>query len=572
MITTDDIRNAANTKILYGYAKELEVKNYTRCKRAELEEKLIAALGEQTEEKVEETPLETPREFFERVSKIVDESELKTECEELIRRLGTENITPKSKANKLQPYSRLFKTLTPSESNLPQNLFFAYRFKESNPIDRHKFFLFTGLSEIDWTEADAQTKARKSSKSKSNDELADALNEESKVFSVTRYVKTLTKLLNSNDAWEIAVGLIASSGRRPFEIVINGNFESVQTAPKYITYPEYAVKVDGLAKKRGKNPTTIVPLFIPTNEFLQALNKFRNNSEVRKFKDIFDNLVAQDIHPSDAWKALEDKIGYKLRGVTDSYFSFLPKIDDGQNRKNILLRACTLKLLTLRDTPKANTKARLQYAGLVAGHITPIFKEDGGVSYDGKTSASTLNYDDYEPDILEIPLLTNIVKNTEENEDMTIINELKATIEKLQLELSTKDEKINTLEAKLEIKKNREKLPDAEDMDTSMLLSTRKKGSSEEKIKRSYMALTEYNDTTPENRIAINNSALRMLSGVNGIAVTKWMKEHEDEIIGHNTKYDMATRGNDLTTYYNRKYGSTELSQLLEVVRQEYLK
>ena len=58
-----------------------------------------------------------------------------------------------------------------------------------------------------------------------------------------------------------------------------------------------------------------------------------------------------------------------------------------------------------------------------------------------------------------------------------------------------------------------------------------------------------------------------MLSGVNGIAVSKWMEAHKDEIITHNTKYELATRENDLTTYYNRKYGSEELGKLLEIVR-----
>lgn len=574
MITTDHILKAANTKILYGYAKELKVKNYTRCKRAQLVEKLIAALGEQTVVKTEETPLETPRAFFDRVSKIIDESELKAECEKLVEQLGLKKLkAAKSKANKLQPYTRLFKELTPSNSGLPTEIFFPYSYKGKSPIDRHKFFKFTGHADIDWSKADEGVKTRKATKSKSKDELAEALNEETKIFSLDKYIDTAVKLLNSKDPWELGVGLIAVSARRPSEIALMGNFESVDNPPKYITHKDYAVKVDGLAKKRDKNPTTIVPLLIPTSEFLEALNRFRNNTEIQKIKRTFDNLLDIGTHESDAWKTVENAVGNKLRTVTDEQFDFLPKIDDGQNRKNILLRACTLKILTLRDIPKANGKAKIQYAGMIAGHIIPIFKEDGGVSFDGKTSASTLNYDDYEPDTKNIPLIENIVKTEiKETEDMAIINELKATIEKLKFELAAKDENIKALEAKLQVKENREKLPDVEDMDTSMLLTTRKKGSSEEKIKRSYNALTEYNNSTPENRIAINNSALRTLSGVNGQTVTKWMEEHKDEIITHNTKYDMATRGNDLTTYYNRKYGSTELSQLLEIVRQEYLK
>lgn len=576
MITTDQIRNAPNTKTLYNYAKELGVKNYTRVKRAELEEKLIAALGEQTEEKVEETPLETPQEFFDRVFKIIDVSELKAECEKLVQSLGLENLQAKSKSNKLRPYARPFKEMTPSTCDLPKEMFFAFTAKgKSTAIDRHKFFKFTGLADIDWNEVEEDIRDRKAKRVGENrpkDELANALNEESKIFSLDKYISTITTLLNSSDPWENAVGLIAASARRPFEIMIGANFEQPENSPEYLSYPEYAVQVDGLAKKRGENPVTVTPLLIPTSEFLTVLEKFRSNVEIQKIKREYELAVEYGANPTDAGHKITDKFGKPLRRVTEEYFSFIPKIDDGSNRKNILLRACTMKILTMRDKPKVTAKARIQYAGMIAGHIIPVFNQNGGVSFSGKTSASTLNYDDYEPDNLDIPLLSNIVKNTEEIEDMTVINELKATIEKLKIELAQKDENIKTLEAKLQIKERRESLPDVENMDTSMLLTTRKKGSSEEKIKRSYLALAEYNDSTPENRIAINNSVLRMLSGVNGIAVTKWMETHKDEIITHNAKYDMTTRENDLTTYYNRKYGSTELSQMLEVVREEYLK
>lgn len=572
MPTVEDIRTAKNTKVLYEYAKELGVKNYTRIKRVELEEKLIAAI--EKPELQEETVKETPREFFDRVSKIIDESELKAECEKLVQSLGLENLQPKSKSNKLQPYTRLFKDIIPSNSDLPRELFFAYSYKGKSPIERHKFFKFTGHSEIDWSKSDEDVKTRKSSKSKSKDELADALKEENKVFSLVKYIDATIKLLNSSDPWELGVGLIAVSGRRPSEIALMGNFESVDNAPEYITYPEYAVKVDGLAKKRDKNPTTIVPLLIPTNEFLLLLNKFRNSGEIVNYKKAYDSLLSTGMHKSDAWKSLEKGIGDKLRKVTETYFDFLPKIDDDQNRKNILLRACTLKLITLRDVPKASSKGKIQYAGLIAGHITPIFKEDGSVIYDGKTSASTLNYDDYEPDIKDIPLIENIVNTVKteikETEDMAKINELNSIIETLKAELADKDETIKTLETKLQARENRENLPDVEEMNTSMLLSTRKKGSSDEKLNRCYQALTKYNNDVAENRIAVNNSVLRMLSGVNGLAVTKWLEQHRDEVITHNTKYSMNTRENDLTTYYNRKYGSAELANLLKIVRDNY--
>jgi len=563
-ITETDIRTAPNIKKLQEYAKTYKIKNYSRISRQELEDELIKAIKQPPPQ---ETNKETPQEFFNRVSQITDENELQTECEQLLEKLGTENLVPRSKSNKLRPYGRLFLELTPSSCDLPKELFFPYSFKGKSPIDRHKFFKFTGLSDIDWDKADEEVRARKSNKSKSKDELADALKEESKIFPLDRYIDTATQLLNSNDPWELGVGLIAVSARRPFEIVINGNFQSVDNPPQYIIYKEYAIKLDGLGKKRGKNPTTIVPLLIPTNEFLQALNRFRNNEEVQKFNRAFDNLIDVGTHESDAWKTLENTVGGKLRTVTEEYFGFLPKINDGENRKNILLRACTLKILTLRDVPKANAKAKIQYAGVIAGHIIPIFNKDGSVSYDGKTNASTLNYDDYEPDTTDIPLLENIVKiEIKETEDMAKIAELNAKIAELEKQLADKDAEIQTLKEKIEYRKL--DLPEVGEMDNQMLFRSRKIGSGEEKLNRAWEAITAYNENAPEYKLSPTNPILRQLTGVNGQAVKKWIQKHEVMYTDHVKKHN-------LDPYYNNRYrnrSDINVEMILETIEKEYLK
>ena len=517
MLTVEDIRTAPNKKTLIEYAKIYGITNYSRISRGELENKLIEAI----EQPQEETKQETPKEFFNRVSQIVDESELKVECEKLLEDLSTENLQPKSKSNKLRPYARLFKELTPSNSGLPTEMFFAFTAKgKSTAIDRHKFFKFTGLADIDWLEVEEDIRDRKAKrvgKDRPKDELADALSEESKIFSLDKYIATMSILLNSSDPWENAVGLIAASGRRPFEIMIGANFETVENSPQYLTYSEYAVQVNGLAKKRDNNPTTIVPLLIPTPEFLTVLEKFRSNSEIEKVKQEYDLLIEYGTHETDAAKKIEDKFGKKIRDITGDYFNFIPKIDDGHNRKNILLRACTMKILTMRDKPRVTARARIHYAGVIAGHIIPIFKQNGSVEFNGKASASTLNYDDYEPDVTAIPLLENIVNSEiKDTQNMAKIAELNAQIETLKAELASKDEAINVqleslkteladkdetikvLRAKLNARESKENLPDVTDMNTSMLLTTRKKGSSDEKLNRCYQALTAYNNNVAE--------------------------------------------------------------------------
>ncbi|PHM05820.1 protelomerase family protein, partial [Nostoc sp. 'Peltigera malacea cyanobiont' DB3992] len=52
----------------------------------------------------------------------------------------------------------------------------------------------------------------------------------------------------------------------------------------------------------------------------------------------------------------------------------------------------------------------------------------------------------------------------------------------------------------------------------------------QEKIRRSYQAITLYNDTVAtenDNRLAITNQALRELSGCNGLLVRDWIQEHK---------------------------------------------
>ena len=567
-ITETDIRNAPNKKVLQEYAKTYKIKNYSRITRQELETKLIEAIKEPAPQ--EETKKETPQEFFNRVSKIIDESELKAECEKLLEILGTENLQPKSKSNKLRPYARPFKELTPSGCELPKEMFFQFKAKgKSIAIDRHKFFKFTGLDAIDWEEVEEgikDRKAQRTGKVRAKDELDAALNEEVKVFSLEKYIARMTRLLNSSDPWENAVGLIAASGRRPSEIMIEGNFELVENSPKYLSHPQYAVRVDGLAKKRDKNPTTIVPLLIPTKEFLIVFEKFRNNSEIIKIRSDYELAIEYGANPTDALHKITDKFGKTLRKVTEEYFDFIPKIDDGENRKNILLRACTMKIITLRDKPNTSPKARLQYAGLIAGHIIPLFKENGGIGFDGTVKAATLNYDDYEPDKTDIPLLENIVKIEDvTTTDLIQIAELKQTIRELEQELLVKDAEIKALKEKMEYRKL--ELPEPEAMDNRMLFNSRKAGSGEEKLNRAWEAITAYNDDVAEYKLNPTNPIFRQLTGVNGQTVKKWIDEHR-------VMYDDHINKHGFDSYYNNRYrGKTDMNVeiILEIIEKKYL-
>jgi hypothetical protein len=563
---------------LCDLAKERGIKNYHRTAKADLIKKLEA-----TPEAIQpsEPGISPALEFFNRVSVLTDIDAVESECQALCENLGLEKLLPKSQSNKLRPYSRLFQAMIPTAENL--HLFFDFKAEgKETSIKRHLFFKLTGLADIDYNAEQEKVRERKAeatNKGEIKDEIADAIDATNKVFSLDQYIKTATLLLNSNDAWELASGLLAVSGRRPAEIVLKSDFSLPETTPSYIKHSEYAVNIEGLAKKRGQDIFTTVSLLIPATEFLSRLEFFRSRPEIINQRNLHEKLIVAGYDEETAYKKIEDQIGKLIRNATEFYFDFLPQIE-GENRKNILLRACAIKLITERDNPTANTKGKLTYAGVLAGHIIPVFK-DNTVRFSGKINASTLHYDDYEPDTKTIPFLKDVVtvaqkieepiKNIEEIEDMARIAQLESLIADLQKQLASKDSEIETLTQKLRSRNSGEKLPEVSEMNTNLLMGTRKAGSSEEKLNRCYQAMCNYNDSTPENKIAITNLGLRYLSGVNGATISKWMETHKDEIISHHAKHQLNTRENDATTYYNKRYGQTKVNQILDMVKSDYL-
>ncbi|MBP5977012.1 hypothetical protein HW132_30900 [Brasilonema sp. CT11] len=519
-----------------------------------------------------------PVQFFEKVSVMTDVDEVEQACTELVQELKLDGLQPKSRSNKLSPYWKHFKNLQPTPDT--GHLFYPYKAKgKSEFIQRHLFFKFAGLEEIDWDKASEDIKERRQerqAKSSSKDELADALKAPNKVFNLDLYLKTTIQLLNSNDPYELAVGLIAASGRRPSEIVMLSEFEISDWIPPYINNAEYGVKVIGLAKKRDKEVLTYTPLLVPANDFVSRIQYFRSLPEIKGYHDRYNNLLNLGWDKEYAWKKIEEQVGYEIRKITKFYFDFLLNIDENCNRTNIVLRACTTKILTLRDCPGVARRPSLTYAGVIDGHVIPEFKDDGSVKYDGKVSASTLHYDDYDPDTTEIPFLSNVLKTAtvteskilteiKETEDMARIAELETIIAQLNAQIAEKDARI----AELEARNNRPKLEPMElsKMDTTRLLATRKAGSAEEKLNRAWQAVTAYNDKTPEYKINPTNKVLRELTGVNGKTISDWMdSESQKEKIKH------YRDTHKMTEYYNTRYrNKTDMNVeiILEIIERD---
>lgn len=584
-LTKDESMVIHGTKeVLIEVAKKLGVKNYHRTHIDELRTKLLALLISSGKPIHEEKA--APLVFFEKVSQMTDVQEVEQACKELVETLNLKSLKPTSQSNKLASYTKLFRELeyTPDKDHL----FFDYKAEgKKESIKRHLFFKYTGHADISWKEANEGKKQRRQERqanTSSKDELADALDAPNKIFNLDLYLKTTIQLLNSKDPYELGVGLIAASGRRPSEIVMLSEFEVSDWIPAYIKTPEYGVKVIGLAKKREKEIITYTPLLVPVSDFVTLVQYFRSLPEIKAYQDKFQKLLDLGWDKEAAWKKIEEQAGYELRKVTEFYFDFLPKIDEGHNRKNILLRACAMKILTVRDCPKATSNAQQLYAGVIAGHVIPEFKPDGTVTYPGKGSASTLHYNDYEPDTTEIPFLTiepKTTAKTKETEDMARIAELETIIAQLNAQIAEKDtviaEKDQTI-AELQERINRPRLPQMEvtEMDSERLFKTRKEGSAEEKLNRAWQAVIAYNEKTPEYKINPTNKVLRELTGVNGQTVTKWMEAHNDEIVSYQSNHSLNPDNKPVKeNYYNNRYrNKTDMNveMILKTIEKDYLK
>ncbi|MBW4450020.1 MAG: telomere resolvase [Spirirestis rafaelensis WJT71-NPBG6] len=453
------------------------------------------------------------------------------------------------------------------------------------------------------------------------------------------YIEVTGKLLESSDPHELAVGLIAATGRRPHEILARAVFTPVADEP-------YKVSFKGQGKKRGKAVEFIISTLFPATHIIKQLNRLRREASTKALLKEVANEFPTDVAAQNT--AIENRRGNSLRRVVQNFFggrqtktpilSF--RADSDQNDCKALRAACAA-LLTERDC-EGSVGSKMLFYGRFLGHVDistiPTDK-------DLHNLVTSLGYADYyvkksvpfppAPDIEktirvglthEIRDIINDLKpefevNTQAEvieklidshlnrsegvkKLMAEIAQLRAGNEQLQEKLIMSESnptadiqaiiaplvaRIEALEAAQMVAPttkpqapqpkediNWESVSNTELWTNPDGTSNRAKGSAEEKIRRSYEAITKYNDTiaTGEgDRLAITNLALRALSGVNGLVVGEWIKVHTDEIIGHHTKYEMLNPKdpNKVETYYNKRHGNEKINSILELINKELL-
>lgn len=486
------------------------------------------------------------------------------------------------------------------------------------------------------------------------------------------YLEVTGKLLASDDPHELAVGIIAATGRRPHEVIARAKFSPVEGKP-------YHVMFQGQGKKRGETPVFEIATLYPADYVIKCLAKLRREPGTKSLlKEVAaefpKSITRQNVE-------IDKRRNQSLNRVVRAYFG-----DKGQDNpvlkfrhgeqwdNNKALRAAYAVLATERDC-QGSFGAKILHASRLLGHFTKPIKDDRDLGH----IATTAGYSDYfttlavpfptlpekekttsmrvsESDLEAIrelqhkwqlsnqqAVLSRLIERHEKTvelgkqlqeyqaknnqlakdkremaeqlqqlqarvdqleqekaqmsqvqvqpqsqqpqvQESTEMENLEAKIERLIEEklskalsnISIGQASIQTTEAKPTTPIKKQEPVDWEGKSNAEVWSSKVRGASEEKIRRSFNAITLYNDTiaTGDNdRLAITNQALRELSGVNGLIVGDWLKAHSDEVISHNCKYGMQNSKDPqrLDTYYNKRHGSEKITKILSMVNEQCL-
>jgi len=201
-------------------------------------------------------------ELFEATKDLMSFEEIKPYCDQFNEWLNTStSYSTKTLGTKLSAYSfyKKFKSL-PLEQGKNADLV-AKCDGEGNVRGqelKHYVLLLCGLDKDQWNERNQTTR------------VIDRL-ENNREIDPDSYLEVTGRLLASDVAHELAVGLIAATGRRPHEIIARARFTAIEGKP-------YHVMFEGQGKKRGDIPVFEIPTLYPADYVIKALARLRKKS------------------------------------------------------------------------------------------------------------------------------------------------------------------------------------------------------------------------------------------------------------------------------------------------------
>ena len=240
---------------------------------------------------------------------------------------------------------------------------------------KHYVLLLCGLDKKDWEERNETT--RVSLRLDNGQEI-----------SPDEYLEVTGKLLESQDLHEVAVGLIAATGRRPHEILARAKFAPVEGQ-------SYQVMFTGQGKKRGDQPVFPIATLYPASYVIERLNWLRKEPSTKSLFTEVANENPTDLAAQN--RAIDSRRNGSLNRVVRGYFGDkgdkepILNFRHGEEQDNCkALRAAYLALATERDCAGA-IGSKMLHAAKLAGH----FVKDAPTDRDLQNLVTTLGYADY---------------------------------------------------------------------------------------------------------------------------------------------------------------------------------
>ncbi|MDY6941340.1 MAG: protelomerase family protein, partial [Cyanobacteriota bacterium] len=239
---------------------------------------------------------------------------------------------------------------------------------DGSRVLKHLFFKYCGLTPEEWVERNETDRVI------SRLGNAQTLNPEG-------VIDKAIALIQSDDHWEIAAGLIALTGRRPHEIVARA---------KFTVDGEYQVTFEGQGKKRGEKPVFAISTLAPAEAIVSTLKHLRNRTEIKSLlKEVRANNPRDLVRQNDEIDRRTNKC--INRAVKREFGSVLPTRERETEENCKALRAAYSAIATRRDIPNGSIGEQMLYAARLLGHFVGESPSDS----DLKHIATTIGYSDY---------------------------------------------------------------------------------------------------------------------------------------------------------------------------------
>jgi hypothetical protein len=315
--------------------------------------------------------------LYEQAKDLDSIEELKPLCDEFLNWVKEQNLSNESLGSKFSSY-KLYSRFKALDLHQDKNAVLVAKHDENGNIKGHvlKHYIHHRCSEfINWNQRNQSSRA------------IDRI-ENSTELDPLRYLETTTKLLTSNDPHELAVGLIAATGRRPHEILARAKFTAVKDKL-------YHVNFEGQGKKRGETPVIEIATLFPAKAIIKALARLRNEPSTKQLlseieADFPNSVTRQNVE-------IDKRRNQSLNRVVRAYFGDTgnpnPVLAFRHNEKqdnNKALRAAYAVLATERDC-KGGYGAKILHASKLLGHFSKETRDDRNLG----SIATSIGYSDY---------------------------------------------------------------------------------------------------------------------------------------------------------------------------------